>query len=33
MHDRLREIGKPTIARVNGIAVGAATSCRWRDFR
>ena len=22
MHDRLREIGKPTIARVNGIAVG-----------
>ncbi len=29
MHDRLREIGKPTLARVNGIAVGAATSCRW----
>ena len=29
MHDRLREIGKPTIARVNGIAVGG-TSCRWR---
>jgi enoyl-CoA hydratase/carnithine racemase len=22
MHDRLREIGKPTIARINGIAVG-----------
>ena len=22
MHDRLREIGKPTLARVNGIAVG-----------
>jgi enoyl-CoA hydratase/carnithine racemase len=22
MHDRLREVGKPTIARVNGIAVG-----------
>jgi enoyl-CoA hydratase/carnithine racemase len=22
MHDRLREIGKPTVARVNGIAVG-----------
>ena len=22
MHDRLRELGKPTIARVNGIAVG-----------
>src|SRR5262249_14205365 len=22
MHDRLRELGKPTIARINGIAVG-----------
>ena len=22
MHDRLREIGKPTLARINGIAVG-----------
>ena len=22
MHNRLREIGKPTLARVNGIAVG-----------
>jgi enoyl-CoA hydratase/carnithine racemase len=26
MHDRLRELGKPTIARVNGIAVGGGTS-------
>ena len=29
MHDRLREIGKPTLARINGIASAAATSCRW----
>ena len=28
-HDRLREIGKPTLARINGIASAAATSCRW----
>jgi enoyl-CoA hydratase/carnithine racemase len=30
MHDKLREIGKPTLARINGIASAAATSCRWR---
>ena len=29
-HDRLREIGKPTLARINGIASAAGTSCRWR---
>ena len=29
MHDRLREIGKPTLARMNGIASAAATSSRW----
>ena len=30
MHDRLREIGKPTLARINGIASAVATSSRWR---
>jgi len=30
VHEALLEIGKPTIARVNGICVGGATSCRWR---
>ena len=28
-HDRLREIGKPTVARINGIAVGGETNSRW----
>ena len=30
-HDRLREIGKPTVARIDGICVGGGNERRWCD--